>query len=86
MSAIETLENKVNTLIKLLKDQKEENGKLKQENKILADQVKKLEDASQKQQEKASTLSQEKESTKQELTELIRIIDSFIETGTGKAA
>lgn len=81
MSAIETLENKVNSLIKLLKEQKEENGKLKQENKILADQVKKLEDVSQKQRDNVSDLSQEKELTKKNVSELIRIIDSFIETG-----
>lgn len=81
MNTIETLENKVNALIELVKGLKKENIALLQENKRLVEQVKKLEDVSEKQRTNVTDLHQEKELTKKNVNELIRIIDSFIETG-----
>lgn len=89
MEMLSALEKKIESLILLIKQQKQENEKLLQENNLLLakkeeleNQVRQLEGSLLKEAKQVEKeLTQEREATRQVVDDLIKSIDSLISAG-----
>lgn len=82
MEVLSALERKIETLIALIKQQKEENSRLRAENQDLTDKVSQLQGSllkEAKQVEKELTV--EREATRRAVDDLIKSIDELVQTG-----
>ena len=82
MEMLSALEKKVENLIAFIKQQKEENSRLKAENQGLLEQVRQLEGSLLKEAKQVEKeLTAERETTRRAVDDLIRSIDELIESG-----
>ncbi len=82
MEVLSALERKIETLIALIKQQKEENSRLRAENQDLIDKVSQLQGSllkEAKQVEKELTV--ERETTRRAVDDLIKSIDDLMQSG-----
>jgi hypothetical protein len=80
MNSLKLLEEKLSCLVELVKELKTENSKLAEENAQLAAKLLMLEKASRDESVRVKELNKEQESTKLAVDDLIKNIDSLIET------
>ena len=78
MSTLKALEEKLASLVELVKDLKTENAKLAEENALLAAKLSMLESSLQDDALQLDELKQEKELTKLVIDDLIKNIDSLV--------
>lgn len=82
MEVLSALEKKIETLIVLIKQQKEENSRLRAENQDLSDKVSQLQGSllkEAKQVEKELTV--ERETTRRAVDDLLKSIDELMQSG-----
>jgi len=79
MQALKLLEEKIASLIELIKELKNENAKLAEENAQLEVKVKSLEDSLKDDVKQSDKLTEEKELTRLAVDDLIKSIDSLVE-------
>ena len=77
---LDVLENKIASLVELIKKYKEENTQLAEEKAELAAKVKNMESSLLDDSQQVRQLSEEKEETKSAVDDLINVIDSLVET------
>ena len=80
MEMLSTLEKKIESLITIIKKQKDETSQLKLKNAHLVDQVRQLESSLLKEAKQVEQeLTKERETTRQAVDDLIKSIDDLIE-------